>query len=396
MGNLASAVDELAAVDAAGLSDAALAEDIVEIDRQINRLTAVKLGRLERLDRRGTTAAEFGSTAAWHRAAGRLSPLVAGREVHLARDLADRLPATAAALAVGAISAVHAQVIAALRRDVPAEPMAAAEPHIVELARSLDPAQLRRALAHIRHQYAPDRLAQDEADLWAERRLTMSSTLDGLATGHWSADAASQELIATAIHAACPPVSGDDRTASQRRFDGLLTVCELALRSGRLPDTGGVKPHVSVLVAVNTLDGQPGSDAAALAFGEPLSGSGARRIACDAAISRIVLGPRSEVLDAGRAIRGFPAAMRRAIVARDRQCIWPGCDAPPGWCDAHHIQHWALGGRTSIDNGVLVCGRHHDRIHHQNLAIVRLADGRYSVDRRRGSDTQDRGDPDDP
>lgn len=396
MGNVASAVDELAAVDAAGLSDAALVEDVVEIDRQINRLTAVKLGRLERLDRRGAMTAEFGSTAAWHRAVGRLSPVVAGREVHLARDLADALPATAAALGDGEISAEHARVIAALRRDVPAEPMAAAEPRIVELARSLDPVQLRRALAHIRHQYAPDRLAQDEADLWAERRLTMSSTLDGLATGHWSADAASQELIATAIHAACPPVAGDDRSAAQRRFDGLLTVCELALRTGELPDTGGVKPHVSVLVPVDTLAGQPGSDAAGLAFGEPLSGAGARRIGCDAAISRIVLGPRSEVLDAGRAVRAFPTALRRAIVARDRHCVWPGCDAPPGWCDAHHLRHWALGGLTSVDNGVLVCGRHHDRIHHQNLAVIRLPDGSYSVDRRRDSDPHNRGRPDDP
>ena len=130
----------------------------------------------------------------------------------------------------------------------------------------------------------------------------------------------------------------------------------------------------------------PGAPAADYAFGATTSAEWARRFACDAAISRIVIGPASEILDAGRATRTFTAAQTRAIVARDRHCIWTGCDAPPGWCDAHHIHHWADLGDTDIDNGVLLCGRHHDRVHTNHHAIVKNPDGHYTVDPTPGSD----------
>lgn len=55
--------------------------------------------------------------------------------------------------------------------------------------------------------------------------------------------------------------------------------------------------------------------------------------------------------------------MRRAIVARDRHCRFPSCDRPPQWCDIHHIKHWARGGTTSIDNGILLCRFHHTLVH---------------------------------
>ena len=76
------------------------------------------------------------------------------------------------------------------------------------------------------------------------------------------------------------------------------------------------------------------------------------------------------MLDTGRATRTFTAAQTRAITARDRHCVWPGCDTPPGWCETHHQVHWVDGGPTSVDNGVLLCGRHHDRIHLHGHAIT--------------------------
>jgi HNH endonuclease len=77
----------------------------------------------------------------------------------------------------------------------------------------------------------------------------------------------------------------------------------------------------------------------------------------------------------------FSAAQRRAIVARDRTCIWSGCDAPAGWCDVHHIIHWVDGGVTSVENSVLLCGRHHDRIHaySHKISAEADADGHYRV-----------------
>ena len=51
---------------------------------------------------------------------------------------------------------------------------------------------------------------------------------------------------------------------------------------------------------------------------------------------------------------------------RDGGCAFPGCDVPPAWTDAHHLQHWAAGGKTTLDNAVLLCGFHHGLIHRTN------------------------------
>jgi hypothetical protein len=73
---------------------------------------------------------------------------------------------------------------------------------------------------------------------------------------------------------------------------------------------------------------------------------------CDAQIARVAFAPTGEILDAGRAARLFSTAQTRAIIARDRHCIWPGCDAPPFWCECHDRKHCADGRETSIDEAV--------------------------------------------
>src|SRR4051794_7484149 len=109
--------------------------------------------------------------------------------------------------------------------------------------------------------------------------------------------------------------------------------------------------------------------------GVPLSAATARRLACDATIIPLVLGANSEPLDIGRATRLIPPAIRRALIARDRGCAFPGCRRPPRWCDAHHIKYWADGGETCLENLVLLCGHHHDLIHHSQWTVA-IADGR--------------------
>ena len=189
----------------------------------------------------------------------------------------------------------------------------------------------------------------------------------------------------TAIHALSKPFPGDELTAAQRRADALVSIAEIALRSGKLPVTGGVKPHVSVLVGLDTLQRRAGAPAAAYGFGATSTAEWARRLCCDAGIARIITDPGGEPLDVGRASRTFTAAQTRAIIARDRRCTWPGCEAPPAWSDCHHIMHWADGGDTSVDNATLLCGRHHDRVHLHGHAIIK-GPGPYRVDPRPGSD----------
>jgi hypothetical protein len=71
----------------------------------------------------------------------------------------------------------------------------------------------------------------------------------------------------------------------------------------------------------------------------------------------------------GRTHRLVPAWMRRALHARDRGCRFPGCDAPSAWTDAHHIQPWARGGATDVDNLTLLCRWHHGRVHEGGWSV---------------------------
>jgi hypothetical protein len=127
-----------------------------------------------------------------------------------------------------------------------------------------------------------------------------------------------------------------------------------------------VKPHVTVTVDYETLKRQtrrlPEID------GVAVTPETIRRITCDAGIIPIMLGSDSELLDVGRKTRTIPSAIRRALDRRDGGCTWRGCGAPVSWCDAHHIIHWADGGKTSIDNLKLLCRRHHTATHNGKKA----------------------------
>jgi hypothetical protein len=82
-----------------------------------------------------------------------------------------------------------------------------------------------------------------------------------------------------------------------------------------------------------------------------------------------VLGTAGEVLDLGRGSRLPSPALRRALVLRDRGCRFPGCDRPPQWTDAHHIQPWATGGPTTLPNLILLCRHHHTLVHEGGWGI---------------------------
>ena len=160
----------------------------------------------------------------------------------------------------------------------------------------------------------------------------------------------------------------DPRTTPQRNADALLEVCGLARAAQDCPTTAGEPPHLSVTLSWEVL--RTGLGTATLDYGTPLSAAAARRWACDAKIIPVVLGGESEPLDVGRAMRTVPLSLRRALVARDRGCAFPGCDRPPGLCQAHHCRHWGNGGDTSVDNCVLLCETHHRHVHHTGWEIL--------------------------
>ena len=100
---------------------------------------------------------------------------------------------------------------------------------------------------------------------------------------------------------------------------------------------------------------------------------------CDTTVQRLIVGPDSQPLDIGRATRTIPNHIRTALHVRDRGCCFPGCDRPPGWTEAHHIQTWAAGGGTSVQNLASLCRLHHSLIHTGEWTIQIGADGHPEV-----------------
>ncbi|ACQ78611.1 HNH endonuclease [Beutenbergia cavernae DSM 12333] len=165
-------------------------------------------------------------------------------------------------------------------------------------------------------------------------------------------------MTATAATTAAPP---ERRSVARLRLDALLAACGAALRVRALPKTGGLPTQVMVTVSLDEL--RSGLGSAHLPYTGPIRARDVRQLACDADIIPIVLGTRGQVLDVGRAHRLFPPHQRRALIARDGGCAYPGCHIPAPWCEGHHVVEWWRGGGTSINDGVLLCAYHHHLIH---------------------------------
>jgi hypothetical protein len=97
--------------------------------------------------------------------------------------------------------------------------------------------------------------------------------------------------------------------------------------------------------------------------GRPVAAWAARELLCDTWIAALLTDANGAVIDATERTADFTDTQRRLIAARDRHCVYPGCDTSPSWCDVHHL-HWKThGGGRPLDNGALLCRRHHTLIH---------------------------------
>ena len=107
---------------------------------------------------------------------------------------------------------------------------------------------------------------------------------------------------------------------------------------------------------------------------EDVTAETSRRIACDCSVVHITDDENGEPLSIGRLSRSIPPAMRRALRARDKGCRLPGC-THTRFVDGHHIEHWADGGETSLDNLVLLCRHHHHLVHEGGFACKKTGTG---------------------
>ncbi len=99
-----------------------------------------------------------------------------------------------------------------------------------------------------------------------------------------------------------------------------------------------------------------------------LSQSAIERLTCDGSIVVHQADAEGNPLNVGRKTRTIPPALRRALLRRDKGCRFPGC-THTRFVDAHHVQHWAQGGETKLDNLILLCRRHHTLIHDKRASV---------------------------
>lgn len=166
----------------------------------------------------------------------------------------------------------------------------------------------------------------------------------------------------------------DDRWAA-RNVDALVAMCEHVVAGGaeNLITTTAAR-QVVVHVDVGVLTGEANDGRCYVEGGAPLSAGAARRIGCDAEVIGVI--ERNGLpIDVGRKQRIVPERLRLALHVRDRFCRFPGCAVPAHRTEAHHYEHWALGGETVLDNLLLLCGFHHRRHHSGAFRIRKTADG---------------------
>ena len=154
-----------------------------------------------------------------------------------------------------------------------------------------------------------------------------------------------------------------DESWSARQADALVAMASSYL-SGNAGQTRNTSDDYLVTVHV---------DQSALANGNGRSSlpiESVKRLCCDG--HAVILGEdeNGEPLNIGRKTRTVPTAIKRALMARDKCCAFPGCHHTR-FVDAHHIQHWSAGGETSLDNLMLLCSRHHTLVHEGGFTLQR-------------------------
>jgi hypothetical protein len=358
------AVDRAAALDRSGWSGAARSADLVELLEARERLDALIERVTGEWDRDKCWALdESVSPASWlcHRV-----PITKTDAMVLLRTARHviKYEATGKALDSGDISTAHAQIIGrAVRHREQFYPDH--EDAILDAARALRPDDFKAVMQHWRACVDAVADTKDALDDLEGNYLDIARTFRNVGHLEGRLDPISTAALLKKLDTLEPPDPPDAparRTIARRRADALMRL----VYGEKPPDI-----NVDVLVDVDTLAGRPSPD---LTFGcceiqgfGTISPALARTLACDAAIGRVLMRGKSEVLDLGRRTRLITPAQRRALQIRDRTCTEEGCDLPGIYCDGHHIVHWLKHGPTDLINLEFRCRKHHLLQHLRDL-----------------------------
>jgi hypothetical protein len=389
---LETALDALAEQDVHDRTGPQLLEDVPDLLAVRNRLDAEIARRVRAADSKRAFAADGMATAqSWLRGHCRLSKAAASQVVRNGRAL-EQLPAVAGAHAAGQLTGEQVAVIGQITAPRYLRLIAEQDGDLAGIAHELTSFGVTHKhdeLGDLVKKFL-DQLDADgpEPDPTEERFLTITRHADGSSTGRFHLDAVGTERVTAALESINQThrPAGDERTVGQRQADAWVQLADIHLGCGTLPLLRTVKPQVAVNVDLeDLLDPTTGKAAARTGFGAVISAARARWMACDADITRIVLGPDGEPLDLGRTHRLVTPALRKAVIARDRTCVFAGCDAPHWWSEVHHLIHWTQGGDTSLANSGLLCERHHTQVHH-GFTVTRDDTGRWHTHRPDGTE----------
>ena len=213
--------------------------------------------------------------------------------------------------------------------------------------------------------------------------LTLHDNGDGTTTGHFTMPALAAAMLGKVIDAMTAPRRMREE-AADRSFDWQhrrgLAFAELL---EHLPtDHLHNKTAATVVVTIDHTVLGGALKAAHLDTDHHLSAGEARRLACNAGILPAVLGTKSVALDLGRESRLFSEAQRIAKGLEHTTCAAAGCERRYAWCELHHRQPWAQGGRTNLADAIPLCSQHHHRIHDTGYNHQTLPDGTIRFSRR--------------
>jgi hypothetical protein len=235
---------------------------------------------------------------------------------------------------------------------------AATDEELARVALGKAPSQI----ALVARTLAPPKL-EDDAELYRNRALKTTWTKGN------------REL---AIHARLPLEQGlafeqaiTDKSCAQRAEDkraGIVlewqqsaadALVTLVTRSGSSDHEGAPRSQTTVIVHLSD-DGTP----PLLEGAGPVSRETAALLACDA--RRLTIKPHGDDLVHSRVGRCASFAQRRALFKRSAHCQYPGCTSTRK-LDAHHIHPVEHGGKTVLDNLLLLCQRHHKHLHDHHI-----------------------------
>ncbi len=315
----------------------------------------------------------FDQAGGWHRQGAKscaawlswrigLSPGPAREHVRVANKLGE-LPAIDAAMAAGELSYSKARAITRVANDDNAE-------LLLKLARNMTAAQLERT-CRLHHQMGPQDVEQ-ETRRERNRYLRQRHTDDGMVSIELRLRPDEAAKVVKAIEAAAE---------SKPLIDGAVALAEAALRGDKV-----TRSPVDVTVHVDASDLSGHTD-----DGTGVSAETTRRLCCDAGLTPVIEDADGKTLDIGRKTRTVPAAIRRALDLRDSGCQFPGCNHTR-FVDAHHVEHWANGGKTALSNLVLLCSHHHKHVHELGFEVRAEQDGTFAFFRPNGRRIEAAGD----